>query len=550
MKKKIFSVFLLLSFSLKVFSQDTKQNAYATLVDEDGRSIGMVLLAGLAFSSNNLTTKGQVQYNDIATGLGIDVSAGFFGNFKIFKGFSFQPELLINGVNFNNFSLTEINPERSFQDSLKPKNGFTKYRFALPLLLKIALSEKVYFYAGPKIDYQFSIKDAKYQIRDKDLNNSGFSVVVGFEYKLSNIVKLNVRYNHNLGKVFNTDGVGSLYNLSDHYLEAGLLLAFARSSSRKISAQEVRQELQSIQAEQSKKDKDLDGVLDDKDKCPTVEGPASNDGCPIEKDSDKDGVVDSKDKCLWVPGVASNNGCPLDGDRDRDGVIDSKDDCPEIFGLPSNKGCPLVGDRDKDGVIDTKDDCPDIPGDPANKGCPLGVDKDKDGIIDSRDACPDIPGDPSNRGCPLGADKDKDGIIDAQDACPTVAGPIANSGCPIDELKKVFSEALKGVQFETGKSIIKPVSFPILDKVIKVLSKNPSFKHLKIEGHTDNVGNPEKNLALSKDRAKAVKDYLVKKGIPSFKLISSGYGSIKPTATNDTQAGRDANRRVVFELVQ
>ncbi len=520
MKKIISSVFLLLSFSLKISSQNTQKTEYVTVVDADGRSLGMVLLGGVAISSNDLTTKGQVKYNDISSGVGIDVSAGLFGTFKLFKGLSFQPEFLINGVNFNNFALTEIKPAGSFQDSLKQKNRFTKYRFALPLLLKIPLSEKVYFYAGPKIDYQFSIKDDKYEIRDKDLNNLGFSIVAGLEYKLSNIVKINVRYNHNLGKMFNTNGVGSLYNLSDHYLEAGLLLAFVRTPSRKISAQDVRQELQVIQAEQSKKDKDLDGVLDDKDKCPTVEGPASNDGCPLEKDSDKDGVVDSKDKCLWVPGAASNSGCPLEGDRDRDGVIDSKDDCPEVFGLPSNKGCPLVGDRDKDGVIDTKDDCPDIPGDPSNKGCPLG------------------------------ADKDKDGIIDAQDACPTVAGPITNSGCPIDELKKVFAEALKGIQFETGKSIIKPASFVILDKVIKVLSKNPSFKRLKIEGHTDNVGKPEKNLALSNDRALAVKDYLVKNGIPAFKLIANGYGSTKPAATNDTQVGRDTNRRVVFELVQ
>ena len=88
------------------------------------------------------------------------------------------------------------------------------------------------------------------------------------------------------------------------------------------------------------KDTDNDGVPDTKDKCPTVYGPAENNGCPWP-DTDGDGVLDKDDKCPTVKGPAENNGCPWP-DRDGDGVLDKDDKCPDEKGLPENNGCPKV----------------------------------------------------------------------------------------------------------------------------------------------------------------------------------------------------------------
>ncbi|MCQ2189268.1 MAG: OmpA family protein [Paludibacteraceae bacterium] len=112
----------------------------------------------------------------------------------------------------------------------------------------------------------------------------------------------------------------------------------------------------------------------------------------------------------------------------------------------------------------------------------------------------------------------------------------------------MFKKALNGVQFETGKSKIKgKASFAILDDVVKVMNENPAYK-LNIGGHTDNVGDPGKNMQLSKDRAAAVRAYLVEKGVDESRLAAAGYGDTVPVASNKTAKGRAENRRVAFEV--
>jgi outer membrane protein OmpA-like peptidoglycan-associated protein len=83
--------------------------------------------------------------------------------------------------------------------------------------------------------------------------------------------------------------------------------------------------------------------------------------------------------------------------------------------------------------------------------------------------------------------------------------------------------------------------------VYKILSADENLK-LDIDGHTDNTGKPEKNKLLSENRAKAVYDYLVKKGIAPVRLESNGYGQEKPVADNKTATGRSKNRRVELNL--
>ena len=112
-----------------------------------------------------------------------------------------------------------------------------------------------------------------------------------------------------------------------------------------------------------------------------------------------------------------------------------------------------------------------------------------------------------------------------------------------EEDKQAIKEAFKNLLFESGKDIIKPSSFKSLDKLAKALSHNPGAK-LNLEGHTDNVGDDNKNMDLSKRRAKAVKNYLIGQGISSSEITSKGFGETKPVDDNSTKAGRTNNRRV------
>ncbi len=106
----------------------------------------------------------------------------------------------------------------------------------------------------------------------------------------------------------------------------------------------------------------------------------------------------------------------------------------------------------------------------------------------------------------------------------------------------------KNVQFNTNAFELLPVSLVELDKLVQVLIENPSIK-LQINGHTDNTGNANDNITLSTNRAKAVVEYLVRKGISSTRLTYKGFGDSKPIADNNTDSGKAANRRTEFVIV-
>ncbi|MCC6646567.1 MAG: DUF21 domain-containing protein [Polyangiaceae bacterium] len=221
-------------------------------------------------------------------------------------------------------------------------------------------------------------------------------------------------------------------------------------------------------------------------------------------------------------------------------------------------------DRDKDGIPDAIDACPDVPEDKQppdpNDGCPLPPDRDKDGIPDKDDKCPDVPEDKDGiddtDGCPED-DVDGDGIPDVKDACPREPGQPSKdpkqNGCP-QFIRRVEGSSeiqiLKKIEFDTGKATIKPVSFPILDEITQLLKATPSIKKVSIEGHTDSRGAKDMNMRLSDDRSKSVLKYLVEHGIAADRLTAQGFGPEKPIDTNDTDAGRQKNRRVEFHIVE
>lgn len=174
------------------------------------------------------------------------------------------------------------------------------------------------------------------------------------------------------------------------------------------------------------------------------------------------------------------------------------------------------------------------------------IDSDGDGVSDVFDKEPNTPAGALVDGAGRMMDTDKDGIPDFKDKCPTLPGKESNNGCPVQPTKQqlaIISDGIKNLQFETGKAIIQPSSFPALDKLADLLLENPSF-NFRIEGHTDNVGAPEKNRILSQERAEAVKTYLTSRGVDAERITAVGYGDTKPVVSNDTAAGKAKNRRV------
>jgi OmpA-OmpF porin, OOP family len=233
-------------------------------------------------------------------------------------------------------------------------------------------------------------------------------------------------------------------------------------------------------------------------------------------------------------------------DTDGDGITDDKDKCPDVAGVVKYDGCP-VPDTDKDGINDENDKCPTVAGLARYQGCPI-PDTDKDGINDEEDKCPNVAGVARYQGCPV-PDTDGDGVNDEEDKCPTVAGLVENQGCPAikEEVKKKIDFAAQHVLFATGSYKLLSSSNKGLNDVVKILQDNPDLK-LSIDGHTDNTGTPEKNQTLSANRANAVKNYLVSKGVDASRLTAAGHGQDEPIADNKTAAGRQKNRRVEMKL--
>jgi OOP family OmpA-OmpF porin len=309
---------------------------------------------------------------------------------------------------------------------------------------------------------------------------------------------------------------------------------------------------------------------------PTTRGLVSLEWAPglamTPSDGDHDGVLDVADACPSTPGVASpepaRNGCPPPApDSDRDGIADSSDACPQQAGPQSTdrakNGCPLPpADGDHDGIADASDACPTEPGvtskDAARNGCPLPPpDRDSDGVADASDACPEEAGipdpDPTRNGCP-DRDRDHDGIANTDDACPNDAGAASpdpkRNGCPKAILTGDQIKILDQVRFKSASVRIQPGkdSVEVLMAVRQILIDHPNVAKVRVEGHTDGVGDAARNRTLSAGRAQAVVKWLVDHGVERDRLTAEGFGPDRPIAPNNTPAGRRENRRVEFHL--
>jgi OOP family OmpA-OmpF porin len=175
------------------------------------------------------------------------------------------------------------------------------------------------------------------------------------------------------------------------------------------------------------------------------------------------------------------------------------------------------------------------------------VDEDHDGVPDSDDRCPaTVPGTPVDpQGCPL--DTDGDGVADAADRCPDTppGASVDETGCPPPPEEKVSLEL--AIAFDTNKADIKPQYHSEIQRVAEFMKSSPKTTG-EVEGHTDNVGSEQANVALSQRRADAVRDALFKVGVEASRLTAKGYGPSNPVADNSTAEGRKKNRRVVVTI--
>ncbi len=315
-------------------------------------------------------------------------------------------------------------------------------------------------------------------------------------------------------------------------------------------------------------DTDGDGYFDDDDVC--INEPAGNtpdrerEGCPLA-DSDRDGVSDVDDVCPHDAAGSSpdpqRRGCPL-LDSDRDGIEDRQDLCPnEARGAhpdAARLGCPAA-DTDGDGVYDLEDICPTTPAgptpDPLRAGCP-DADDDSDGVLNAVDECrtehAGFHPDPAHIGCPL-PDRDHDMIPDATDHCPDEPGaPSSNplhNGCPGLVVLHIDSISIEQpVYFATGRDVILSRSHNLMLALTDAMQLTPEIRHISIEGHTDDVGTEEANMALSQRRAASVMAYLVAHGIEASRLEAHGFGESRPMASGTSREAREENRRVEFRV--
>jgi len=154
----------------------------------------------------------------------------------------------------------------------------------------------------------------------------------------------------------------------------------------------------------------------------------------------------------------------------------------------------------------------------------------------------------------LGTDSDGDGVSDRFDKCPnTPAGTVVDgSGCPIIfpeavvVQETIVAEKFSAIQFEFDSSVLKTSSYAELDRLAKDLRATNSS--VVLDGYASSEGSESYNVTLSQDRANAVKQYLVNAGVAASKVTTKGYGDANPVASNATEAGRVANRRVEIKF--
>jgi outer membrane protein OmpA-like peptidoglycan-associated protein len=269
-------------------------------------------------------------------------------------------------------------------------------------------------------------------------------------------------------------------------------------------------------------------------------------GDDADEDPDKDGLLTRDER----------RGCtdPLNADTDGDGLSDGD----EIRRLKTD---PCVGDSDGDGLKDGEEIR-------TYQTDPLNADTDGDRLADGAEVV-------THRTNPLRADTDGDGLTDGDEVLTHTTDPLnpdtdggtvadgvevrrgTNPLTPADDIPRKETLAveigkpivLEGVVFDFNSSRIRPESEQTLLFAYNTMNDNPGIE-VEIHGHTDNIGKAGVNLKLSQSRANSVKQWLVARGVDPARIGTKGFGFVRPIAPNDTEAGRQKNRRIEFVRVK
>ena len=166
-------------------------------------------------------------------------------------------------------------------------------------------------------------------------------------------------------------------------------------------------------------------------------------------------------------------------------------------------------------------------------------DSDGDGTPDYADLCLNTP---------VGVDVDQDGCPKrSMLAATTFATEASRKSNKVEDNREAFSLEISNILFDFNRFDLKPQFYPLLDEVVARLEQNPNLR-VEIQGHTDSLGSERYNQNLSENRARAVKNYFVSKGIKGERLFPVGFGFKLQKVPNQTEAGRALNRRVEFAI--
>ena len=417
-------------------------------------------------------------------------------------GFDYHPTGRLSfGIEANNRSFDGLSPQSVFQAGTNPAK---------------------YYYGASGVGNPAMVRE-----RTLDRMKDFFVVVPSLSYRLSGFVTLDL---------------GAVINVADQaapkervQIAAGLTFGSVVSALL---------------------DTDKDGVNDYLDKQPDTPRGYPVDRLGVALDSDGDSVPNGRDRELRTPAGAIVDPNGVSRDSDGDGVPDGIDREPA-----TPKGSPVdqfgvALDSDGDGVPNNLDKQPDTPSGYAVDKNGVALDSDSDGVPDGRDREPNTPSGYPVDGNGVSLDSDGDGVPDGKDQ--ELNTP---KGSPVDQFGRALKEQeralvqegfirLNRVYFETGKAKLTVESFDALNGVAELLKKYPMLR-IEIQGHTDASGGRPKNLLLSKSRAQAVLDYILKHE-PTLRrenFTVVGYGPDKPIAPNNTVEGKQLNRRVEFVVL-
>lgn len=146
--------------------------------------------------------------------------------------------------------------------------------------------------------------------------------------------------------------------------------------------------------------------------------------------------------------------------------------------------------------------------------------------------------------------EDEARISEMEEEIRTLKGDVEQIKIKQEQTDKFVDECCDNVEFEFNSNKLAGSSTASLDKVAQLLTEDTSWRILRVYGHTDSKGSSAYNKKLSQERAVAVMNYLISKGVPSDKIVVMGFGYEKPIATNATESGRQTNRRVELEVVR